>query len=296
MRIGTRGSKLAMIQAEKVTGLLENQVQTQIVKVQTQGDQDQLKPLREMGTVGVFTKALDDALISGEVDLAVHSAKDLLSTLHQDLKIVAVLKRDLPNDVFIAKSEEISLENMNQSFVIGTSSVRREAFLKHYFPNHTVKNIRGNVETRIQKMQDGEYDAILLSYAGLLRMNLTHHISKKLNTSVFVPAAGQGSIVIVMKKGHPQTETVRELCNDLDSEVQLKCERSFLRTLGGGCSIPSFALASTTVDTISLDAGLASYDGKKILRKQIDAPIEEAEKIGEDLAQYIINQGGNTLI
>jgi hydroxymethylbilane synthase len=212
LKVGTRGSKLALWQAHHVKGLLErNGYTVELVLYKTTGDLLQSQPLHEIGDKGLFTKALDDAMLRGEIDLAVHSAKDLPTTLPMGIELAAVGKREDPRDVLVSASEVHDVDNLAKGITIGTSSLRRRALLRHYLPHVQVVPMRGNVDTRVEKMLAGECDAILLAYAGVKRMGLGHLITRKLNVSSFTPAVGQGAIAVTMPSGHWATDGVRKL-------------------------------------------------------------------------------------
>lgn len=289
IRLGTRGSKLAMWQACHVQDHLGLAGQaTEIVKISTQGDLIQDVPLHQIGQTGIFTSALDDALKQGRVDAAVHSSKDLPSTLDDDLEIAAFLKREDPRDVLVAARPEVHFENLNQNWVIGTSSVRRQALLRHYVPGVQIKDIRGNVDTRLAKLQAGEYDGIILAYAGLKRLGLDHHIKQKLNLSTFTPAIGQGAVAVVVKKGSPLRAAIREALHHVPTGYALEAERSYLRTLQGGCHTPAFAFANVVNDQISMTAGMGNAETGHLRRVDGQANISEATSLGKQLANQIL--------
>ncbi|WNJ16238.1 hydroxymethylbilane synthase [Pontibacter sp. G13] len=289
IKIGTRGSKLALWQANHVMGLLgsagwESEIQT----IQTTGDRVQDVPLSQMGLVGIFTKALDEALLERRVDIAVHSCKDLPSILADGLEIAALLKREDPRDVLLATNPQVNLENFSQKLVIGTSSVRRRALLKYHFDHLEIKDIRGNVDTRIQKMESGEYDGIMLAYAGVKRMGLTQYIVQKMNPDSFTSAIGQGAIAVVCRSDFEQKEELRQLLNHLSTEQAVKCERAFLRTIEGGCHTPAFGLATVVADQLSFTAGLAEEEGKYIHKLTIQGAAESCEQLGIEAAQDVL--------
>lgn len=297
VRIGTRGSKLALWQANYVKEALEaNGFEAELVLYTTTGDLQQSMPLHEIGDKGLFTKALDDAMLMKEIDLAVHSAKDLPTMLPDGIALSAILRREDPRDVLLSPGEEIDLDNLQNGITVGTSSLRRQALIMHYLPHVRLVPMRGNVDTRVAKMLAGECDAIVLAYAGVKRMGLTHLVTRKLNVSTFTPAVGQGAIAITMPTGHAATEAVRRVVNDLDTETAVLAERAFLRTLEGGCHSAIFALGTVVGDTISLMGGVAAKDGSQILRANLDAARVDAEATGIQLAEMLLLKGARTIV
>jgi len=292
IRIGTRGSKLALWQAEKVRSLLQEQgIECAIVTVDTYGDLQTKDALHRLGRIGIFTKQLDLALLDNMVDIAVHSAKDMPSEEDNDLHIAAFLKREDPRDVMLGMSEEISLENFAKPLTIGTSSLRRAALIKRYFPHVTVKNIRGNLDTRLEKLKKGEYDGILLAYAGVKRMNFSKYIRHKFKTVVFPPAIGQGAIAVSCRKNDPRRTQIHQILNHQTTALSVQAERAFLRTLRGGCQTPVFGLATIIGTEIELKAGVISEDGSELFEKTGRSTQENAiqlgQKIGEEIRQEI---------
>ncbi|HHG85122.1 MAG TPA: hydroxymethylbilane synthase [Bacteroidetes bacterium] len=298
IKIGTRGSKLALWQANHVKVLLENSgKRAELVLYKTTGDLRQSQPLHTIGEKGLFTKALDDALLNGEVDLAVHSAKDVPTVLPDGLIISAYLQREDPRDVLLALSPEVDLDNLSREFVVGTSSLRRVALLRHYAPHFKPRDIRGNVDTRMAKLEAGEYDALVLAYAGVKRMGFTDKIVRKLRVSTFTPAVGQGAIAVMTNQNNQQVnEMVRSLLNHPVTEDSVKSERSFLRKLEGGCHTPIFALATWVNGNLSLSGGVAAEDGSTLFRETIEGPAAHAEKIGVSLAEIILNKGARKIL
>lgn len=291
INLGTRGSKLALWQANYVQKKLENSGTKVLRKIiHTTGDLVQQKPLHQLGAIGIFTKALDMALIEGEVDIVVHSAKDMPSRLDENLEIFAFLKREDPRDVLLANSPNISLENLSQNIVVGTSSMRRRAFLKYYSPNVTVKDIRGNVDTRLEKLKTGDYDAIILAYAGVKRMGLESYIVQKLNTATFTPAVGQGVVAVVGRKDSPLKAHIHQILNDALSEYALLAERSFLHTVAGGCSIPVFGFATVVREKISLLAGIADEATGEIYRSFKEGNVSKAVDLGKSVGEVILEK------
>ncbi|MEO0471001.1 MAG: hydroxymethylbilane synthase [Bacteroidota bacterium] len=295
IKIGTRGSKLALWQAKHVAGVLGSlNVETELCVIRTKGDEVQDVPLRELGTTGIFTKALDEALLDGRIDIAVHSSKDMPSVLAAPLELVAILKREDPRDVLLGNDESIQLENFARPLVIGTSSVRRRALLKHFFPQVEVKEIRGNIDTRIDKMRAGEYDGIMLAYAGVKRLGFQQLVTQKFNLHSFTPAPGQGAIGVSCRADYAQKALIRQALNHTATEVALRCERAFLRGLNAGCQTPAFGLATVFGSQITFVAGLAEENGHKLFRSSREGEAAHAEQIGMEVAGNILKQKAAT--
>jgi hydroxymethylbilane synthase len=299
IRIGTRGSRLALWQAEHIQTLLQaGGLTSELVLIDTKGDQVLDRSLSKIGSKGVFTQELEDQLWAGSIDIAVHSAKDLPSSLPNGLSIIAFTERELPNDVLVSRDKNLSLTN-GREFTIGTSSTRRVAMLKHYCPHVTTVDMRGNLQTRIRKLDEGQCDALLLAYAGVHRMGYDDLIVEQLPLSDFTPAVGQGSIAIEAADtlSIDKIDRVRQLTNHGLTEACLRAERSFLARLEGGCSIPSFALAQWSPEqTITLTGGLVSLDGSQLLRENFTGAPEEASMLGHELAESILTRGGDVLL
>ncbi len=298
IRIGTRGSKLALWQANTVADRLTAAgFATEIVIISTKGDQVLDKSLDKIGAKGVFTEELEESLRDGSIEIAVHSAKDVQSTIPADLELIAFMEREKVNDVILSFNPDFKLERDTKA-VIGTSSTRRRALLKNYYPNATTAESRGNLQTRLQKLENGQFDVLMLAYAGVVRMGYDNLIVHTFPETEFVPAAGQGSVAV---------ECARSLSADLkqalkaaldheETHVCLLAERAFLRTMEGGCSIPSFALATLTDEGVSINGGIVSLDGQTLLQETLTGTRAEAETIGEQLAKSILAQGGDKIL
>jgi hydroxymethylbilane synthase len=297
IKIGTRGSKLALWQANYIAELLKTSGQeTEIITIDTKGDKILNAPFAEIGTKGLFTEELEVKLRNHEIDIAVHSAKDMQSELGDDLMILAYTEREDANDVLVSFKKGISFTDKN--LVIGTSSTRRRAIIKHHYPHIELKDARGNLQTRMKKMEDGQFDAMILAYAGVHRMNYNQYIVQKLPLTIFTPAVGQGSIAIecAASLSEEKKSIIRKTVNDLSTEFCLLTERAFLRTLQGGCSIPVFGLARLEGNTIHMTGGVLSLDGKTMIREEISGGKKDAEKIGVELAEKILMAGGDKIL
>jgi hydroxymethylbilane synthase len=297
IRIGTRGSKLALWQAKFVQTLLESSgMKATIKEYKTEGDLVTDLPLSVVGGAGLFTKVLDEALLRDEIDLAVHSSKDIPTAFDTQLQISAILKREDPRDAFLAPDERVDLDDLAHKLVVGTSSPRRKAFMHHYLPHCEVKDIRGNVDTRIAKMEAGDYSGIVLAMAGVKRLGLEKYVRRKMNPMTFTPAPGQGAVAVMSRVDYAGNETLRECLNDAASESEVKAERAFLTTLGGGCAKPIFALATAVGNSLSIQGGVSSPDGGRMCRETVNGLSLEPEAAGNLLAAMILKQGGKELL
>ena len=298
LRIGTRGSKLALWQTHYVAEKLRaGGIETEIIIISTRGDQRQDVAIAEIGTKGVFTEEIEHQLQQGTIDLAVHSAKDLQSSLPEAFEIVAFTEREQVPDVLVSHQSEIDLANA-ESLTIGTSSARRKALLLHHFPKVKTVEMRGNLQTRIAKMEAGQCDALMLAYAGVHRMGYDASIAYQFSLDQMIPAVGQGSVAIEALSSLDQVkkEAVRALVNHSDTECRLQAERAYLKELRGGCSVPVFALADLVNEEITLRGGVVSLDGKTLLQDQASGSKLQAEAVGETLAGKIIAQGGEQIL
>ena len=299
IKIGTRGSKLALWQAYHVESLLQRAgLQTEIVLIDTRGDQVLDVSISKIGSKGVFTQELEDQLIDGRIDIAVHSAKDMQSNLGDQFEIIAFTEREKENDILLSRNSNFSIKDPSQSFVLGTSSTRRIATLKHFYPHVKTVDIRGNLQTRIRKMDEGLCDALLLAYAGVHRMGYDEMIVEYLNLEEFTPAVGQGSVAIESAKTLDADLKAKIIaaCNHSETEARLKAERAYLRVLEGGCSIPVFAMAHLENETLKLNGGIVSLDGEKRIVFEVSGDKNNPELIGEGLAAKVLKAGGKEIL
>lgn len=298
IRIGTRGSKLALWQAYHVEERLNKAgMKTEIVAIETKGDKILDVSIAKIGSKGVFTEEIEEQLSNGGIDIAVHSAKDMQSTLPEGFELIAFMEREKCNDVIVSRKEGISVKN-GKTFVLGTSSTRRVATLKSLYPHVQTVPIRGNLQTRIRKMDEGDCDALLLAYAGVHRMGYEDLIAELLHLDEFTPAVGQGSVAIEVfeKLNDNKKAAIRAALNHTDTEICLLAERAFLKTMDGGCSIPVFGLARLNGDTIDMQGGIISLDGQQVIRKSQSAHKNDALKLGRELAQVVLNSGGDIIL
>jgi hydroxymethylbilane synthase len=300
--IGSRGSKLALRQSEQAKArltLLNPAIEVRIEIIKTTGDV-KTDPLSVIGGKGVFTKELEDALLDGRIDIAVHSLKDLPTILPDELTISAMCEREDPRDALVLsgqlESANASLGSLSEKAVVGTSSQRRLAQLKALRPDIVVKDVRGNVDTRIRKLDEGQYDALILASAGLRRLGLQARISAAISTDEMLPAVGQGAVAIETRADN---EFAISIVNKLDhEETRIAClaERALLRTLGGGCQFPIAAHAVVYNRELRLEGVVAKPDGSQILRDRVSGPIGDAEQLGTELASKLIRQGADSIL
>lgn len=299
IKIGTRGSKLALWQAYHVEDLLKKAgLNTEIILIDTKGDQVLDVSISKIGSKGVFTQELEDQLLDGRIDIAVHSAKDMQSNLSEEFELIAFTEREKENDIILSINKDLRVSDSSKPFILGTSSTRRIATLKHFYPHIRTVDVRGNLQTRIRKMEEGLCDGLLLAYAGVHRMGYDDLIAEYLDLEEFTPAVGQGSVAIeAAKKLDPLLRSqIIQACNHSDTESRLKAERAYLRVLEGGCSIPVFALATIEKDQIILQGGIVSLDGNQRIKHKVKGPLSDPEVIGTDLAQLVLETGGKEIL
>lgn len=303
IRIGTRDSKLAVWQAEKVETLLtQNGYACELIKVKSEGDLDLVTPLYAMGVQGVFTKTLDAYLLSNKVDIVVHSMKDVPIQLAQGIVQAAVLKRASYKDLLVYKdaavAEKYFLSNIDEQKlvegVVATGSVRRKAALLNKFPNIKVENLRGNVQTRMQKLHNNNWDAAIFAAAGLERIEERPENAREINW--MLPAPAQGAIMVVCKKEDEEMLEACKLLNDYSTALCVKAERDFLKTLMGGCSTPISALAEIHNDKIIFKGNIFSLDGKTKMEIEKIADIDSADFIGESCGKELLANGAESIV
>ncbi len=288
-----------MWQTETVAGYLNDAgIKTQISSMETIGDKILDTSIAKIGSKGVFTVELEEQLASGVTDIAVHSAKDMQSHLPEGFVLIAFTEREKVNDVLLSTDQSIDITNSARPLVIGTSSVRRRAFLRHHYPHVTIVEMRGNLQTRIKKMRQGDCDALMLAYAGVKRMGYGDMIVMEFDEQQFVPPVGQGCIAIetATSLAPEKLEKIRACLNNPESETCLLAERAFLKKLEGGCSIPAFGYAVLDGDILSLTAGLASLDGGRILRRTEKGPAGAPEQLGKSVGEHILSNGGREML
>lgn len=295
LRIGTRDSQLAMWQAEHVQQILKRQdIESKLVPIKSQGDLNREQPIYELGTTGVFTKALDDALLNDQIDVAVHSLKDVPTLPAEGLIQGAVLERSAHSDVLITSAQPEFLEDNSIKAVIATGSLRRRSQWLHRYPHHEITGIRGNVDTRLKKLESGEMDGTILSFAGLKRLTIQPEFMYHL--SWMIPAPAQGVMGIFCRTGDQKTRNLLIRINNPVTEITSLVERQVLRTLEGGCTAPIGAYAFISENQITVKACLLNLKGTKKIEMQKTAPIKAFGELGKKLALAMIEKGGREII
>jgi len=301
--IGSRGSKLALWQSEWVKARLaelrpEAEIRIEVIK--TSGDVMLNVPLAVIGGKGVFTKELEEALLAEEIDLAVHSLKDLPTTLPDDLAINAITEREDARDALVLRegvaAGSNSLRGLPQGAIVGTSSLRRQAQLKHLRPDVVIKDLRGNVDTRLRKLDEGGYDAIILASAGLRRLGFERRINAAIAHAEMLPAVGQGALGIETRAHDSRTAALVSFLEHAPTRAACTAERALLFALGGGCQVPIAAHAVVNGDTLQLDALVAALDGTRVIRDGLEDDTTHAARAGETLAARLRERGAEELL
>ena len=292
IRIGTRNSPLAMWQAKEVEQKLQNLgYETVLVPVLSSGDKNLNQPLYSLGITGVFTKDLDIALLNNEIDIAVHSLKDVPTILPQNIEVSAVLERDFPQDVLVRKS---SSKNKDlEELKIATSSLRRRAFWSEKFPNTQFSDIRGNVQTRLKKLEEGDFDATLFSLAGIKRMEMELEYEM---LDFMISAPSQGVVAISSRVDDVKTKAILQKINHKTTQICVEIERNFLRTLEGGCTAPIGAIAVFEENKIKFSGRLNSLDGSKTINVVEEFEYDESENYGKKFAEFVLENGGKEMM
>jgi hydroxymethylbilane synthase len=292
IRIGTRNSPLAMWQAKEVEQKLQNLgYETVLVPVLSSGDKNLNQPLYSLGITGVFTKDLDIALLNNEIDIAVHSLKDVPTILPQNIEVSAVLERDFPQDVLVRKS---SSKNKDLAELkIATSSLRRRAFWLEQFPETEFSDIRGNVQTRLKKLEEGDFDATLFSLAGIKRMEMELEYEM---LDFMISAPSQGVVAISSRVDDVETKAILQKINHKTTQICVEIERNFLRTLEGGCTAPIGALAIFEENKIKFSGRLNSLDGSKTINVVEEFEYDDSENYGKKFAEFVLENGGKEMM
>lgn len=296
LMVGSRASRLALIQTESVVAILKKAnpgLEINISKVVTRGDHDHSTSLDQMEGAGIFVKELEEALLDGRIDLAVHSLKDVPSEVPKGLCLLAVTERLDPRDVLVAKTK---LDKLPSGARIGAGSSRRAVQLSQYRPDLEVCSIRGNVDTRLKKVSSEEFDGVILAAAGLLRLGWEDRITEYLPLEYFLPAVGQGALVIEARAADEDIAKIVSSINHLSTWQSVTAERSFLCALGGGCRAPIAALGTVTETILRLNGMAADANGKKILHASEEGNAMSPEEVGEKLAQKILAMGADEFI
>jgi hydroxymethylbilane synthase len=294
--VGTRGSKLALAQTNHVIGLLRKRnpgagFETRVIK--TTGDKIRDSPLAKIGGKGIFVKEIDEAVARGKVDFAVHSMKDVPTELMEDLEIVSVPRREDPRDVLISRGNA-SFDELPEKAVIGTSSLRRRAEALHNRGDILVKDIRGNVDTRLRKLSEGDYDALIMAKAGLKRLGFEEVISQELPLEEFLPAVGQGAIALVALRDSAHRELLRSI-NHEESMRRIHAERAFLKRLGGGCQVP-MGVYTKVGQGMRMKAAVFTPGGEKKIEAEVTGKSREYEKTGIKCAEALLSRGAREIL
>jgi hydroxymethylbilane synthase len=297
LRIGSRGSILARWQAEFVRKQLFRLtgVEAEIIIIKTSGDKMQQAALTQIGGKGIFIKELEEALLEESIDLAVHSVKDIPTETPGRLHFPAVCRRDDVRDCLISHTGTL-LANLKQGARVGTSSLRRQAQLRHYRPDLDFRDLRGNVDTRLRKVESGEYDAIVLSKAGLDRLGWSQKITEPLSTEISLPAVGQGAIAIQSRVSDRDADEILSKLDDLETRTAIIAERALLSALQGGCQVPVGAWARMERTELVMDAVVCSVDGTQYVRKKATAPPDQSAQLGEHLARVLVEDGARSIL
>jgi len=294
--IGSRGSQLALWQTNFVKTNLENRFPDksfEIKIIRTTGDDQLESALSKIGDKGVFTRQIEAELLSGGIDLAVHSLKDLQTEQPQGLKIGAVCEREVPNDALVSK-QGVSIDDLPRNAKVATGSLRRRSQLLHHRPDLEIAEIRGNVPTRLKKFDESNLDGVILAYAGLKRLGFESRISEVIPFNIMVPAVGQGAIAVEVRENDKQTIEILEKFEHRQTRVCVTAERAFLRALEGGCQVPIGAYAFLEGSQIVLEGVVGSLDGTMVFREKTTG--RDAESLGTDLAEALIEKGAGRLL
>ena len=298
IRIGTRGSALAQAQAQMAKASLEKAhpgLRCELVVLKTTGDDPTLWEKEDSAVKGLFVKEIEEALLADRVDCGVHSVKDMETQLPSGLILGAILKREDPRDALISRDGK-KLKDMPNGTSVGASSLRRQAQLNRIRRDLSPVDIRGNVESRLRKMDSGEVGALILAVAGLSRLGLSNRISEILDSSVMVPCTGQGALAIEIVEKKKEIAQLVQAVDHPDSRWEITAERALLKALGGNCRVPIGALARVDQDSLTLKAAVLSPEGLKLVKREISGPKEAAERLGKELASHLRAMGADRLL
>lgn len=298
LKIGTRGSLLALAQSTMIKNQIEKQhpgVSVELVKIVTKGDKILDVPLAKVGGKGLFVKEIEEALLAGEVDLAVHSMKDVPAELPESLHIGIVTKRENPHDAFISNKSKTVMD-LPVSAKVGTSSLRRKAQLFNLRPDLQIEDLRGNLDTRLRKLDEGRYDAIILAAAGLNRLGLANRATSYFSELEMLPAVAQGAVGIELRKNDTELLAGLAFLDDRDTAIAVTAERGFLKRLEGGCQVPIAGFASLKDGVLSMTGLVASVDGIKMIKKTVSGSPANAEQLGVALAEDLLALGAREIL
>jgi hydroxymethylbilane synthase len=298
LKIGTRGSQLALFQANWVKDRLVQahpDLKVTLVKIKTTGDKIQDAPLAKIGGKGLFVKEIEEALLQKRADLAVHSIKDVPTEFPRGLHLSVITKREDPRDVLISKDGK-SLKDLPRGAKIGTSSLRRQAQLLHFRSDLEFIPLRGNLDTRLKKLKTMNLDAIVLALAGVKRLGFDEKITEIIPPGVSLPAIGQGALGIETRMADQEVESQIRFLNDRESSIAVSAERAFLGKLEGGCQVPIAAFARIVGITLQIDGLVGTIDGKRFVRHHVEGPIDKAESLGVELAEILLGEGAKEIL
>lgn len=298
LKIATRNSPLALWQAEHVKQQLidrHSDLNVELVSMTTEGDRFLDAPLVAVGGKGLFIKELEQALLNEEADIAVHSMKDVTIDLPDELAMPVIMKREDVRDVFISNNYK-QIEDLPDGAILGTSSLRRQSQVKALRSEVVLKDLRGNVGTRLRKLDEGEYDAIMLAAAGIIRLGLKERISQLIPESVLLPAIGQGAIGIECRAGDADVQALIAPLNDHDTALCVETERAFSRRLFGGCQLPIAGQASINGSEINLVGLVARIDGSEVIKSELNGGVAECDEIGTTLAERLLDRGADEIL
>jgi len=298
IRIGTRKSKLALWQANYIASQLKKHypdIQVELVKIVTKGDKILDVPLAKVGGKGLFVKEIEEAMLRNEIDIAVHSLKDVPTYFPEGLGLVAITEREDPRDAFLSVKYS-SIDEMPEGAVLGTSSLRRKAQIMLKRGDLEIRDLRGNVDTRIRKLEEGQYDGIILAYAGLKRLGLEGKVRQVFEPDFMIPAVAQGFLGIEARLDDEETRKIVSVLNHRESEIRAKAERAFLKTLEGGCQVPLAAYSEIDGDKLKVTGFVSDLEGKRVFRDSMEGPPEEAERIGTALAEKLLDMGAREVL
>ena len=297
-KIGTRGSKLALAQSQWIKKRIETRyphIQVELVKIKTTGDKILNSPLSKIGGKGLFVKEIEEALIREEIDVAVHSMKDVPARLPVALTLSTFPEREDPRDALISIGDR-TLEELPQGSEVGTCSLRRAAQLLYLRPDLNMVPLRGNIETRLRKLRSGDLQAIILATAGIKRLGLATNITQVISPEQILPAIGQGALGLEVRRDDENTINLLDFLNHKKTEVTIRAERAFLSELEGGCQVPIAAFARLNGKNLRLEGMVAELDGSKIIRDELSGEKDRAEEIGIELARRLLNSGADKIL
>ncbi len=298
IRIGTRGSALALWQAEWVKSELEKRypaTTVSLTKIKTTGDKILDVPLAKVGGKGLFVKEIEEAMLSNEIDIAVHSMKDVPTFFPDGLHLACITKREDARDALFSRNK-VAFKDLPRGANIGTSSLRRQAQLMNIRPDFVIHQLRGNVDTRLRKLKEGQYDAIILAAAGVKRLGLAENITELIAPEISLPAIGQGALGIECRVDDRELNDMISFFNHPDTRVAVTGERALLRRLEGGCQVPIACYGQVRGENLHLTGLVGSVDGKRIIKDKIEGPAGSAEKLGVTLAEKLLKEGADVIL